>query len=54
MGDPRGTAPAGGSLLAVFIVPVLGAVAGIGVFLVVAVQEIPLLVGAYAGGALRD
>jgi hypothetical protein len=49
------------ALLAVFLVlvlvafelPVLGVVAGFAIFVVVAVQEIPLLVGAYAGGALR-
>lgn len=38
-------------LLAAVDLPVLGAVAGVGVLLVVAVQEIPLLVGAWFGAA---
>ena len=41
-------------VLALFELPVLGAVAGFAVFVVVAVQEIPLLLGAYAGGASRE
>lgn len=40
------------AILALFDLPVLGAVAGFAAFVVVAVQEVPLLVGAYAGGAL--
>jgi choline-glycine betaine transporter len=39
------------ALLGAFDLPVLGAVAGVGVFVVVAVQDIPLLLGAYAGAA---
>lgn len=41
-------------VLLAFDLPVLGAVAGVTVFVIVAVQEIPLLIGAYAGGALRE
>lgn len=42
-------------LLTAFELPVLGAIAGIGVFLFVVFQEIPLLLGAWAGAALaRD
>jgi hypothetical protein len=37
-------------ILAAFDLPVLGAVAGLGALVVVAVQEIPLLVGAWFGG----
>ena len=37
-------------ILAAFDLPVLGAVAGLGALIVVAVQEIPLLVGAWFGG----
>lgn len=37
-------------ILAAFDLPVLGAVAGFGALVVVAVQEIPLLVGAWFGG----
>lgn len=39
------------ALLAAFELPVLGAVAGIGVLLVIVVQELPLLAGAWFGGA---
>jgi hypothetical protein len=39
-------------LLAFFDLPLLGAVAGASSFLVIAVQDIPLLLGAYAGGAV--
>lgn len=39
-------------LLTAFELPVLGAIAGIGVFLFVVFQEVPLLIGAWAGGAL--
>ena len=42
------------AVLVAFDLPALGAVAGIGLFVVVAAQDIPLLIGAYAGGALRD
>lgn len=38
-------------ILAAFDLPILGAVAGVGVLLVVVVQDIPLLVGAWFGGA---
>ena len=41
-------------VLVAFDLPLIGAVAGFAVFLIVAVQEIPLLVGAYAGGVLRE
>lgn len=39
-------------VLALFELPVLGAVVGVGILGVIAFQEIPLLIGAYAGGAL--
>jgi hypothetical protein len=38
-------------VLGAFDLPVLGAVAGVGVALVVLVQDVPLLVGAAVGGA---
>lgn len=38
-------------VLTAFELPVLGAVAGFGALIVVAVQELPLLVGAWFGGA---
>lgn len=37
-------------ILAAFEIPVLGAVVGFGALVVVAVQELPLLVGAWLGG----
>jgi hypothetical protein len=37
-------------VLGAFDLPVIGAIAGVGVFVAVAVQNIPLVVGAYAGG----
>lgn len=43
-----------GFVLAAFELPVLGAVAGIGLAIVIVVQEIPLLVGAGVGGATSD
>ncbi|MGH8933083.1 MAG: hypothetical protein ACRDZO_21270 [Egibacteraceae bacterium] len=39
------------ALLALFDLPVVGAVAGVGLFLAIAIQDIPLIIGAYAGGA---
>lgn len=39
-------------VLSLFDLPVIGAVAGAGAFLVVAAQDIPLILGAYAGAAL--
>jgi hypothetical protein len=42
------------ALLAAFDLPVLGAVAGVGLFLAVAIQDIPLLIGAYVGGATAE
>lgn len=39
-------------LLTAFELPVLGAIAGVGVFLFVVFQEVPLLLGAWAGAAL--
>ncbi len=42
------------ALLALFDLPVLGAVAGAGLFLVIAIQDIPLIIGAYAGGAAAE
>ena len=41
-------------ILAVFELPVLGAVAGFGALVVVAVQELPLLLGAWFGGSTRS
>ncbi len=38
--------------LALFDLPLVGAVVGAGLFLAVAIQDIPLLLGAYAGGAV--
>ena len=38
-------------IIAAFELPVLGAVAGVGVLLVIIVQELPLLAGAWFGGA---
>lgn len=40
-------------ILAAFDLPVLGAVAGFGALVVVAVQELPLLLGAWFGGAVH-
>lgn len=40
-------------ILAAFDLPVLGAVAGFGVFVVIAVQELPLLIGAWFGGSTQ-
>lgn len=41
-------------ILALFELPVLGAVAGFGTLVVVAVQELPLLLGAWFGGSTRS
>lgn len=41
-------------ILAVFDLPVLGAVAGFGALVVVAVQELPLLIGAWVGGSTQS
>lgn len=41
-------------ILAAFDLPVLGAVAGFGALVVVAVQELPLLAGAWFGGATES
>lgn len=41
-------------ILAAFDLPVLGAVAGLGALVVIAVQLLPLLVGAWFGGAASD
>lgn len=41
-------------ILAAFDLPVLGAVAGLGMLVVIAIQEIPLLVGAWFGGSSAD
>lgn len=41
-------------ILAAFELPILGAVAGIGVAVVIVVQELPLLFGAWFGGASGD
>lgn len=41
-------------ILALFDLPVVGAVAGFGALVVVAVQELPLLLGAWFGGATRS
>lgn len=41
-------------VLAGFELPVVGALAGAVAFLAIAVQDIPLLIGAYFGGAFRD
>lgn len=41
-------------ILAAFDLPVLGAVAGFGALVVIAVQEIPLLVGAWFGGGAAN
>lgn len=38
-------------ILAAFELPVLGAIAGLGVLVVIAVQELPLLAGAWFGGS---
>jgi hypothetical protein len=43
-----------GVMLAVFDLPVLGAVAGVGIAVVVIVQLAPLLVGAWIGGSMAD
>jgi hypothetical protein len=40
--------------LAVFDLPLLGALAGATTFLVIAFQGIPLLAGAFIGGAIAD
>lgn len=40
-------------ILAAFDLPVVGAVAGFGALVIVAVQELPLLLGAWFGGAAR-
>lgn len=40
-------------ILAAFDLPVLGAVAGFGALVVVAVQELPLLLGAWFGGSTQ-
>lgn len=39
-------------ILSAVDLPILGAVAGIGVFVAVAVQDVPLVLGAWAGAAL--
>lgn len=41
-------------ILAAFELPVLGAVAGFGALVVVAIQELPLLLGAWFGGATQS
>lgn len=41
-------------ILAAFELPVLGAVAGFGALVVVAVQELPLLAGAWFGGSQQS
>lgn len=41
-------------ILAAFELPVLGAVAGFGALVVVAVQDLPLLLGAWFGGSTRS
>lgn len=41
-------------ILAAFDLPVLGAVAGFGALVVVAVQELPLLLGAWFGGSTQS
>lgn len=43
-----------GLILTLFDLPVLGTVVGVGVFLVMAFQLIPLLLGAWVGGALGE
>lgn len=40
-------------ILGAFDLPVLGAVAGFGALVVVAVQELPLLLGSWVGGAVH-
>lgn len=39
-------------VVSAFELPVLGTIAGIGVFIVVLVQDLPLLIGAAVGGAM--
>ena len=41
-------------ILAAFELPVLGAVAGFGALVVIAVQELPLLLGAWFGGSTTE
>lgn len=41
-------------ILAAFDLPVLGAVAGFGALVVIAVQELPLLLGAWFGGSTTE
>lgn len=41
-------------ILAAFDLPVLGAVAGFGALVVIAVQDLPLLVGAWFGGSTQS
>ena len=41
-------------LLAAFELPVIGAVAGLGVVVIIVVQELPLLFGAWFGGSSGD
>lgn len=43
-----------GVVLAVFDLPVIGALAGAATLLVVAFQDVPLFVGAFIGGAMAD
>lgn len=40
--------------LSVFDLPLVGALAGAATFLVIAIQGIPLLLGAFIGGAMAD
>lgn len=42
------------AILAAFELPVIGAVAGIGVAVVILVEDIPLFLGAWLGAALSD
>lgn len=39
-------------VLSLFDLPIVGAIAGLGVFVAVAVQDVPLILGAWAGAAL--
>jgi hypothetical protein len=41
-------------IMAAFDLPVLGAVAGFGALVVIAIQELPLLIGAWFGGASQE
>lgn len=41
-------------ILTLFELPALGAVAGFGALVVIAVQELPLLIGAWVGGSTQS